>query len=58
MKRRKRRNKARPKDGYLLLPSVTHPQGREKVFSDAFKAMVRAMIEINDNPTVSGGADM
>ena len=57
MKRRKRRNEARPKDGYLLLPSVTHPQGREKLFSDAFKAMVRAMIEISNNPTVAYAID-
>ncbi len=44
MSKRKRR-KSRPKDGYVLLPSVTHPQGREKAFEDAMKAMVRAMIE-------------
>ena len=50
MKNPKRR-KSRPKDGYVLLPSVTHPQGREKAFEDAMKAMVRAMIEMNNNPT-------
>ena len=49
MKNRKRR-KTRPKDGYVLLPSVAHRQGREKAFEDAMKAMVRAMIEINRQP--------
>lgn len=37
-------------DDYLLLPSVTHPGGRERAFKDAYKAMVRFMIEVNDNP--------
>jgi hypothetical protein len=45
-----RKKKKPPRDGYVLVPSVTHPQGREKLFTDAMKAMVRAMIEANDNP--------
>ena len=47
---------SKPSD-YVLLPSVTHPQGREKAFEDAFKAMVRAMIEVNDNPTIAYAID-
>ena len=53
-------NDQRPEPGpddYVLLPSVTHPGGREKAFSDAFKAMVRAMIEVNDNPTFAYAID-
>ena len=38
---------------YLLLPSVTHPGGREKAFEDASKAMRRFVIEANNNPTVA-----
>ena len=53
MSKRKRRKKPRPKDGYVLLPSVTHRQGREKAFEDAMKAMVRAMIEINHKPAAA-----
>ena len=45
------------RDDYVLLPSVTHPDGRAKVFEDAFKAMVRFMIEVNDNPTVAYAID-
>ena len=44
-------------DDYVLLPSVTHPGGRAKAFDDAFKAMVRAMIEVNDNPTLAYAID-
>ena len=40
-------------DDYVLLPSVTHPGGREMAFKDAFKAMARSMIETNDNPTIA-----
>ena len=40
-------------DDYLLLPSVTHPGGRERAFKDAYKAMVRFMIEVKDNPTIA-----
>ena len=43
--RKKRRNKS---DDYVLLPSVTHPQGRARVFSDVYKAMVRFMVEANN----------
>ena len=45
------------KDGYVLLPSVTHPQGRERAFENTMRAMVRAMIEINDKPTVAYAID-
>ena len=41
------------KDGFVLLPSVTHPQGREKAFDDCFKALVRTMIEAMHNPTIA-----
>ena len=44
-------------DDYVLLPSVTHPGGREKAFEDAYKAMVRFMIEVNDNPTMAYAID-
>ncbi len=44
MKKRKRK-KTPPREGYVLLPSVTHPQGRARLFEDAMKAMVRAMVE-------------
>lgn len=44
-------------DDYLLLPSVTHPGGREKAFEDAYKALVRFMIEVNDNPTIAYAID-
>jgi hypothetical protein len=47
----------RPPSDYVLLPEVTHPQGREKAFEDAFKAMVRFMIEENDNPTLAYAID-
>ena len=40
-------------DDYLLLPSVTHPGGRERAFEDAYKAMVRFMIEVSNNPTMT-----
>ncbi len=42
---------------YLLLPSVTHPGGRERAFEDAYKAMVRFVIEVNDNPTMAYAID-
>lgn len=42
---------------YAILPSVRHPQGREKAFDDAFKAMVRFMIEVNNNPSVAYAID-
>ena len=45
-----------PED-YLLLPTVTHPGGRERAFHDAYKAMVRFMIEVNDNPTMAYAID-
>ena len=45
------------RDDYLLLPSVTHPGGRERAFKDAYKAMVRFMIEVNDNPTMAYAID-
>ena len=41
----------------MILPSVTHPGGRHKAFTDAFKAMVRFMIEVNDNPTIAYAID-
>ena len=44
-------------DGFLLLPSVTHPQGREKAFEDCFKALVRTMIEAMNNPTIAYAID-
>lgn len=44
-------------DDYVILPSVTHPQGRAKAFEDAFKAMVRFMIEVNNNPIVAYAID-
>ena len=44
-------------DDYLLLPSVTHPGGCERAFNDAYKAMVRFMIEVNDNPTMAYAID-
>lgn len=53
MSRRSKKQKRNKSDDYLLLPSVTHPQGRAQAFSDAFKAMVRFMIEVNKNPTVA-----
>ncbi len=52
----KRRGKQND-EGYVLAPSVTHPQGRERAFEDAFKAMARFMIEVNDNPTVAYAID-
>ncbi len=42
---------------YAILSSVQHPQGREKAFNDAFKAMVRFMIEVNNNPAVAYAID-
>ncbi len=45
------------KDGFVLLPSVTHPQGREKAFDDCFKALVRTMIEALHNPTIAYAID-
>ncbi len=48
---------AHPESDYVLLPSVTHPGGRARAFGDAFKAMVRAMIEVNDNPTFAYAID-
>ena len=42
---------------YVLLPSVTHPGGRDKAFKDAFKAMVRFMVESIDNPTIAYAID-
>lgn len=42
---------------YVLLPSVTHPGGRDKAFTDAFKAMVRFMVESIDNPTIAYAID-
>ena len=44
-------------DDHLLLPSVTHPGGRERAFEDAFKAVVRFMIEVNENPTMAYAID-
>ncbi|MBU0718697.1 MAG: hypothetical protein KJ749_10650, partial [Planctomycetes bacterium] len=38
---------------YVLPPSVTHPQARERAFTDAFKAMVRFMVEESNNPAVA-----
>ncbi len=46
-----------PKDGFILLPSVTHPQGREKAFDDCFKALVRTMVESMDNPAIAYAID-
>lgn len=43
--------------GYVLLPSVTHPQGRERAFEDAFKAMMRFMVEDCDNPAIGYAID-
>ena len=42
---------------YVLFPSVKHHQGRDRAFSDAFKAMVRFMVEVNDNPTAAYAID-
>ena len=42
---------------YVLLPTVTHPQGRARAFADAIKAMVRLMIEVNQNPTLAYAID-
>ncbi len=39
--------------GFALLPSVTHPQGREKAFEDCSKALVRTMVEAMNNPTIA-----
>ena len=47
---------SKPSD-YVLLPSVTHPGGRDKAFTDAFKAMVRFMVESIDNPTIAYAID-
>ncbi len=47
---------SKPSD-YVLLPSVTHPGGRDKAFKDAFKAMVRFMVESIDNPTIAYAID-
>ncbi len=44
-------------DDYVLLPSVTHPGGRERAFKDAYKAMVWFMIEVNDNRTIAYAID-
>ncbi len=49
--KKKRKKSRHPPDGYVLLPGVTHPQGRARAFADAMKALVRGMIEINGNPT-------
>ena len=38
---------------YVVLPSVTHPQGRARAFADAIKATVRLMVEVNQNPTLA-----
>ncbi|MHC4799948.1 MAG: hypothetical protein ACYTF1_25205 [Planctomycetota bacterium] len=51
--KKKRKKSRHPPDGYVMLPGVTHPQGRPQAFADAMKAMVRGMIEINDNLTVA-----
>ena len=53
MSRRSREQKRIKSDDYVLLPSVTHPQGRAQAFSDAFKAIARFMIEVNKNPTLA-----
>jgi hypothetical protein len=50
MKRKKRKKNHPPPEGYVLLPGVTHPQGRPQAFADAMKAMVRGFIEVNNNP--------
>jgi hypothetical protein len=42
---------------YVLLPSVTHPQGRARAFADAIKATVRLMVEVNQNPTLAYAID-
>lgn len=38
---------------YVLLPSVTHPQGRERAFADTFKAVVRFLVEARENLIVA-----
>lgn len=55
--KRKKRKKSRPSPSYVLLPGVTHPQGRAQAFTDAMKAMVRGFIEVNKNPTVAYAID-
>ena len=46
-----------PSDDYILLPSVKNPGGRERAFTDSFKALVRTMIEVNNNPTIAYAID-
>ena len=38
---------------YVLLPSVTHPQGRARAFADTFKAVVRFLVEVTENLIVA-----
>ena len=52
-----RRRRKRNRKGYVLAPSVTHPQGRERAFEDMFKAVVRVMIEVNNNPMMGYAID-
>ncbi len=42
---------------YVLMPSVTHPQGRARAFSDTFKAVVRFIVEIDNNPALGYAVD-
>src|SRR6266404_4162978 len=56
MKKRRQKNHS-PPDGHVLLPGVSHPQGRPRAFADAMKALVRGFIEVNNNPTVAYAID-
>ncbi len=43
----------KPNDDYVLFPQVKHPQGRDRMFTDQWKAMVRSMVEELENPVVA-----
>ena len=43
----------KPDDHYVFFPQVKHPQGRDQMFTDQWKAMVRSMIEELENPVLA-----
>ena len=43
----------KPDDDYVFFPQVKHPQGRDRMFTDQWKAMVRFMVEEFDNPVLA-----
>ena len=42
-----------PPDDFVFFPGVNHPQGREQLFTDMWKGMVRHLVDGSDNPVLA-----